>query len=40
MLEVQTRGDTGGEPLKIYGKEVIEIWIGPLYFDHTCVLGM
>ena len=29
----------GGEPLKTYGKAVVEICIGPLCFEHECVVS-
>ena len=28
-----------GEPLKSYGKVIMEINMGPLYYDHMCVLA-
>ena len=29
----------GGEPLKTYGKAIVEIWMGPLCFEHECAVS-
>ena len=29
----------GGEPLKTYGKAIVEIWMGPLCFEHECTMS-
>ena len=39
LIEVHPREGAGGEPLKSYGKVVMEIWIGPLCFNHMCVVA-
>ena len=28
-----------GEPLKTYGKAMVEIWMGPLCFEHECTVS-
>ena len=35
VVQVDT---AGGEPLKTYGKAVVEIWMGPLCFEHECTV--
>ena len=29
----------GGEPLKTNGKAIVEIWMGPLCFEHECTVS-
>ena len=29
----------GGEPLKMYGKAVVENFMGPVCFEHECVVS-
>ena len=29
----------GGKPLKTYGKAVVQIWMGPLCFEHECTVS-
>ena len=36
LLEVHPIRGTEGESLTNYGKAIIEIRMGPLYFDHMC----
>ena len=38
LLKVCPRGSAGREPLRSYGKVVIEIWMGTLCFNHICVV--
>ena len=30
---------SGGEPLKTYGKAIVKIQMGPLYFEHECTVS-
>ena len=39
LLEVHSRGGTSGEPLTSYGKAIMEIRMGPLCFNHICVVA-
>ena len=39
LLKVQPWGSAGGEPLKSYGKAIMEIWMGPLCFNHMCIVA-
>ena len=39
LLEVHPRGGVSGEPLRTYGKAVMESRMGSLCFDHMCVVA-
>ena len=39
LLEVHPRGGSSGEPLTSYGKTIMEIRMGSLGFDNTCILA-
>ena len=39
LLKVHPRVHAGREPLKSYCQAVIEIWMGPLCFNHMCVVA-
>ena len=39
LLEVHPRGGAGGKPLTSFGKAIMEIRMGPLCFDHICLVA-